>query len=59
MQIADAAFSFDQTPAWKVNSLTHGQFNLFWITSYLQHDDSKVYSNKQIADAGRSSKPWT
>ena len=27
MQIADAAFSFDQTPAWSVNSLTRGQFN--------------------------------
>ena len=27
MQIADAAFSFDKTPAWSVNSLTRGQFN--------------------------------
>ena len=52
MQIADAAFSFDQTPAWSVNSLTRGQFNYSDYRCY-HFDDSKVYSNNQIADAGR------
>ena len=45
-------FSFDKTPAWSVNSLTRGQFN-YSITGVTTFDDSKVYSNKQIADAGR------
>ena len=31
-QIADAAFSFDQTPAWKVESPTRGTFDYTWIT---------------------------
>ncbi|MBJ7947594.1 M6 family metalloprotease immune inhibitor InhA2 [Bacillus cereus group sp. N24] len=53
MQIADAAFSFDQTPAWSVNSLTRGQFNYTGLQGVTTFDDSKVYSNKQIADAGR------
>ncbi|MBR3336492.1 MAG: immune inhibitor A, partial [Bacillus sp. (in: Bacteria)] len=53
MQIADAAFSFDKTPAWSVNSLTRGQFNYSGLQGVTTFDDSKVYSNKQIADAGR------
>ena len=53
MQIADAAFSFDQTPAWSVNSLTRGQFNYSGLQGVTTFDDSKVYSNNQIADAGR------
>ncbi|PEB53726.1 peptidase M6 [Bacillus pseudomycoides] len=53
LQIADAAFSFDQTPAWNVNSLTRGQFNYPGLQGVTTFDDSKVYSNSQIPDAGR------
>ncbi|MGR5996351.1 hypothetical protein ACT7DF_01985 [Bacillus cereus] len=46
-------FQFDKTPAWSVNSLTRGQFNYSGLQGVTTFDDSKVYSNKQIADAGR------
>ncbi|MDM5187137.1 immune inhibitor A [Bacillus sp. DX4.1] len=52
-QVADAAFSFDQTPAWSVNSSVRGQFNYAGLPGVTTFDDSKVYSNSQIPDAGR------
>ncbi len=60
MQIADAAFSFDKTPAWSVNSLTRGQFNYSGLQGVTTFDDSKVYSNKaNCRRRKKSSKPWT
>ncbi|EMA6342195.1 immune inhibitor A [Bacillus cytotoxicus] len=52
-QIADAAFSFDQTPAWKVVSSTRGTFEYNGLPGVAKFDDSKVYINDQIPDAGR------
>ncbi|MFY0144920.1 immune inhibitor A domain-containing protein [Bacillus cytotoxicus] len=52
-QIADAAFSFDQTPAWKVVSPTRGTFEYNGLPGVAKFDDSKVYINNQIPDAGR------
>ncbi|PFA18936.1 peptidase M6, partial [Bacillus cereus] len=52
-QIADAAFSFDQTPAWKVVSPTRGTFDYKGLPGVAKFDDSKAYINKQIPDAGR------
>ncbi|SFD37038.1 immune inhibitor A. Metallo peptidase. MEROPS family M06 [Bacillus sp. 491mf] len=52
-QIADAAFSFDQTPAWKVNSPSRGVFDYKGLPGVAKFDDSKVYINKLIPDAGR------
>ena len=52
-QIADAAFSFDQTPAWKVVSPTRGTFVYDGLPGVTKFDDSKAYINKQIPDAGR------
>ncbi|WP_242220098.1 immune inhibitor A domain-containing protein [Bacillus cereus group sp. BfR-BA-01380] len=52
-QIADAAFSFDQTPAWKVNSPSRGVFDYKGLPGVSKFDDSKVYMNNLIPDAGR------
>ncbi|EOA3904988.1 immune inhibitor A domain-containing protein [Bacillus cytotoxicus] len=52
-QIADAAFSFDQTPAWKVNSLKNGTFDYKGLRGVPTFDDSKRYINDIIPDAGR------
>ncbi|KEK23556.1 immune inhibitor A domain-containing protein [Bacillus gaemokensis] len=52
-QIADAAFSFNQTPAWKVVSPTRGTFVYDGLPGVAKFDDSKAYINKQIPDAGR------
>ncbi|HDX9590615.1 TPA: immune inhibitor A [Bacillus pseudomycoides] len=52
-QIADAAFSFDQTPAWKVNSPSRGVFDYKGLPGVAKFDDSKVYMNTLIPDAGR------
>lgn len=52
-QIADAAFSFDQTPAWKVVSPTRGTFEYNGLPGVAKFDDSKAYINQQIPDAGR------
>ncbi len=52
-QIADAAFSFDQTPAWKVNSPTRGIFDYKGLPGVAKFDDSKQYINSVIPDAGR------
>ncbi|WP_020062057.1 immune inhibitor A domain-containing protein [Bacillus sp. 123MFChir2] len=52
-QIADAAFSFDQTPAWKVNSPSRGVFDYKGLPGVAKFDDSKAYMNTLIPDAGR------
>ncbi|MEI4801661.1 immune inhibitor A domain-containing protein [Bacillus sp. FJAT-51639] len=52
-QIADAAFSFDQTPAWKINSPSRGVFDYKGLPGVAKFDDSKVYMNNLIPDAGR------
>ncbi|MFL0491327.1 peptidase M6 [Bacillus sp. AFS054943] len=52
-QIADAAFSFDKTPAWKVVSPTRGTFTYNGLAGVPKFDDSKKYINEQIPDAGR------
>ncbi|PEA54663.1 peptidase M6 [Bacillus pseudomycoides] len=53
-QVADAAFSFDQTPAWKVSSDTRGVFDYKGLPGVPTFDDSKTYSNSAIPDAGRN-----
>ncbi|HDR5429464.1 TPA: immune inhibitor A [Bacillus anthracis] len=52
-QIADAAFSFDKTPAWKVVSPTRGTYTYNGLAGVPKFDDSKTYINQQIPDAGR------
>lgn len=52
-QIADAAFSFDKTPAWKVVSPTRGTYTYDGLAGVPKFDDSKTYINQQIPDAGR------
>ncbi|MDM5153913.1 immune inhibitor A [Bacillus sp. DX1.1] len=53
-QIADAAFSFNQTPAWKVVHPTRGTFVYDGLPGVAKFDDSKAYINQQIPDAGRN-----
>lgn len=45
-QIADAAFSFDQTPAWKVNSPTRGIFD---YKDYQELQNLMILSNTSTA----------
>ncbi|WP_020061780.1 immune inhibitor A domain-containing protein [Bacillus sp. 123MFChir2] len=52
-QIADAAFSFNQTPAWKVASPSRGTFDYKGLPGVAKFDDSKTYMNNLIPDAGR------
>ncbi|WP_369900540.1 immune inhibitor A domain-containing protein [Bacillus manliponensis] len=52
-QIADAAFSFENTPAWKVVSPTRGTFDYKGLAGVPKFDDSKAYINDIIPDAGR------
>ncbi|MBO9128491.1 immune inhibitor A domain-containing protein [Bacillus sp. 165] len=52
-QIADAAFSFDKTPAWYVNSPSRGIFDYKGLPGVTTFDDSKTYMNDLIPDAGR------
>ncbi|WP_439876841.1 immune inhibitor A domain-containing protein (plasmid) [Bacillus mycoides] len=52
-QIADAAFSFDQTPAWRVDSPLLGIFDYKGLPGVAKFDDSKQYINSVIPDAGR------
>ncbi|CAM4120312.1 peptidase M6 [Bacillus manliponensis] len=52
-QIADAAFSFENTPAWKVSSLTNGVYDYKGLAGVTKFDDSKSYINNTIPDAGR------
>ncbi|MGF2715888.1 peptidase M6 [Bacillus mycoides] len=52
-QIADAAFSFNQTPSWKVVSSKSGTFVYDGLPGVAKFDDSNTYINEQIPDAGR------
>lgn len=52
-QIADAAFSFNQTPSWKVVSSKSGTFIYDGLPGVSKFDDSNTYINEQISDAGR------
>lgn len=52
-QIADAAFSLNQTPAWKVVSPTRGTYDYKGLPGVTKFDDSKLYINDLIPDAGR------
>ncbi|WP_144513465.1 immune inhibitor A domain-containing protein [Bacillus mycoides] len=52
-QIADAAFSFNQTPSWKVVSSKSGTFIYAGLPGVAKFDDSNTYINEQIPDAGR------
>lgn len=51
-QVADAAFSLDQTPAWSVNSPTRGIYNYKGLPGVTEFDSSKSYINNVIPDAG-------
>ncbi|MEH7884055.1 immune inhibitor A domain-containing protein [Bacillus sp. JJ1609] len=52
-QVADAAFSMDQTPAWYINSPSRGIFDYKGLPGVTGFDDSKSYMNDLIPDAGR------
>ncbi|MGG2066598.1 immune inhibitor A domain-containing protein [Bacillus sp. S14(2024)] len=52
-QIADAAFSFNKTPSWKVVSPTRGTFDYKELPGVTKFDDSKAYMNTLLPDAGR------
>ncbi|WP_242224671.1 immune inhibitor A domain-containing protein [Bacillus cereus group sp. BfR-BA-01380] len=52
-QIADAAFSFNQTPAWKVVNPARGTFDYKGLPGVTKFDDSKSYMNNLLPDAGR------
>ncbi|WP_081412747.1 immune inhibitor A domain-containing protein [Fictibacillus gelatini] len=52
-QISDAAFSFDKSPAWYVNSPSRGIFDYKGLKGVTTFDDSKSYMNADIPDAGR------
>ena len=59
MQIADAAFSFDKTPAWSVNSLTRGQFNYSGLQVLQLLMIQKYIVTSKLQTQEESSKPWT
>ncbi|CAH0344547.1 immune inhibitor A domain-containing protein [Bacillus sp. CECT 9360] len=52
-QVADAAFSYDKSPAWYVDSPTRGIYDYKGSEGVITFDDSKNYSNTLIPDAGR------
>ncbi|MEH7440159.1 immune inhibitor A domain-containing protein [Neobacillus drentensis] len=52
-QVADAAFSMDQTPAWHVDSPSRGIWDYKGLPGVTTFDDSKTYINNLIPDAGR------
>lgn len=51
-QVADAAFSLDQAPAWSVNSPTRGIYDYKGLTGVTEFDSTKAYINNVIPDAG-------
>ncbi len=53
IQIADAAFSFDKTPAWKDCISNVERIRMIVLAGVPKFDDSKTYINQQIPDAGR------
>ncbi|MBT2687451.1 immune inhibitor A [Bacillus sp. ISL-47] len=52
-QIADAAFSLDQSPAWEVSSPSRGDYNYAGLKGNPIFDDSQTYKNDLIPDSGR------
>ncbi|XQY93869.1 immune inhibitor A domain-containing protein [Metabacillus sp. HB246100] len=53
-QIADAAFSYDKTPGFTVDSPTRGLYNFLKTSGNRKFDDSVSYINSAIPDAGRN-----
>lgn len=51
-QVADAAFSLDQAPAWSVNSPTRGVYDYKGLPGVTEFDSTKAYINNVIPDAG-------
>ncbi|WP_223592002.1 immune inhibitor A domain-containing protein [Neobacillus bataviensis] len=52
-QVADAAFSLDQAPAWYIENAVRGIYDYKGLPGVTTFDDSKIYSNTMIPDAGR------
>jgi immune inhibitor A len=52
-QIADAAFSLDQAPAWYIDSPSRGIFDYEGLPGVTTFDDSNKYINELIPDAGK------
>lgn len=52
-QIADAAFSYDKSPSWYIDSPTRGIYDYKGLPGVKIFDDSKQYMNSMIPDAGR------
>ncbi|WP_051186087.1 immune inhibitor A domain-containing protein [Neobacillus bataviensis] len=52
-QVADAAFSLDQAPAWYIDSPSRGIYDYKGLPGVTTFDDSKTYINTLIPDAGR------
>ncbi|WP_096184366.1 immune inhibitor A domain-containing protein [Effusibacillus lacus] len=52
-QIADAAFSYDQAPAWDYTHPTWGHITSSGADGVTKFDDSQSYINSEIPDAGR------
>ncbi|PLR96067.1 immune inhibitor A domain-containing protein [Bacillus sp. T33-2] len=52
-QVADAAFSFDRAPAWRVDNPVRGVYDYKGLKGVQTFDDSKTYMNNLIPDAGR------
>jgi len=52
-QVADAAFSYDKSPEFYINSLSRGIFDYDGLSGVTEFDDSRSYQNTLIPDAGR------
>nr|WP_071458516.1 immune inhibitor A domain-containing protein [Bacillus mediterraneensis] len=52
-QIADAAFSYDKSPAWYIENSTRGTYDYKGLPGVTSFDDSRTYMNELIPDAGR------
>lgn len=52
-QVADAAFSLDQAPAWYIDSPSRGIFDYKGLPGVTTFDDSNKYINELIPDAGK------
>lgn len=52
-QVADAAFSYDKSASWYVDSPTRGEYSYNGLKGVTMFDDSRTYMNDVIPDAGR------
>jgi len=52
-QVADAAFSYDKSPSWYIDSPSRGIYDYKGLKGVTTFDDSKSYMNELIPDAGR------